>query len=98
LKRALRVPREQRYQREKSHWYWHDSSYNNRGLDAYDGYGCHDGQYIPECKFYADTGFIEDDEVKEEFRKVIEYYRQRNAIVDPPSESELLEMAKKEMR
>ena len=48
LKRNLRIPPEERYQREKAHWYWHESSWYWRGLDAtgYDGYGCN-GECIP---------------------------------------------------
>jgi hypothetical protein len=98
LKRALRVPREQRYQYKKYHWYWHESSYYKRGLEAYDGKGCNGFTgCIPECKFFPEFGVIEDEEVREDFREATEYFRQRNAIVEPPSESELLEMAKKEM-
>ena len=40
LKRKLREPPEQRYLREKGNWFFHDSSYSMRGLDAYDGEGC----------------------------------------------------------
>jgi hypothetical protein len=42
LKRNLRMPPEERYQREKAHWYWHESSWYWRGLDAtrYDGQEC----------------------------------------------------------
>jgi hypothetical protein len=96
LKRKLRMTPEQRYQREKEHWYWHESSWCIRGLAAtgYDGYGCNNGKCIPECRYYSEYGRIEDEEVIEEHNKLVEYHRQKNAIVEPPSESELLRLAK----
>jgi hypothetical protein len=98
LKRNLRVPPEQRYQREKEHWYWHESTWYWRQRDkeetGYDGYGCNNGECIPECRFYPENRRIEDSEVIEEHNKLVEYYRQNNAIVEPPSESELLRLAK----
>jgi hypothetical protein len=68
-----------------------------RGLDAtgYDGYGCN--QFtgcIPECRFYAQYGRIEDEEVIAEHNKVVEALKEENAIVEPPSKSELLKTAK----
>ena len=64
LKRKLREHPEERYQREKEHWYWHESSWSWRGLDAtgYDGQGCN--QFtgcVPECRYYAEYGRIEDE-------------------------------------
>jgi hypothetical protein len=56
MKRYLRMTPEQRYQREKSHWYWHESSYSMRGLQAYDGKGCNGFTgCVSECKFYLNT-------------------------------------------
>jgi hypothetical protein len=78
---------------EKQHWYWHESSWYWRGVNGYDGYGCNNGKCIPECRFYPEYGRIEDEEVIEDHNKLVESYRQKNAIVVPPSESELLRIA-----
>jgi len=96
LKRNLRTPPEERYQHKKEHWYWHQSSWYSRGLDAtgYDGQGCN--QFtgcIPECRFHPEYGRIEDEELIEDHNKVVESLRQENTIVEPPSESELLRLA-----
>jgi hypothetical protein len=98
LRRQIRMPPEQRYQREKAHWYWHESSWTWRGLDAtgYDGEGCN--QFtgcIPECRYYPKYGRIEDDEVIEKHKELVERHKQENSIVEPPSESELLRIAEK---
>jgi hypothetical protein len=45
-------------------------------------------------KLYLETGRIEDEEVIEEHNKWIERRRQENSIVEPPSENELLMLAK----
>jgi hypothetical protein len=71
LKRKLRVPPEQRYQDKKKNWFFHESSWCSRGLDAtgYDGQGCN--QFtgcISDCKFYLPDGRIEDDEVIQEHK------------------------------
>ena len=97
LKRNLRMPSEERYQRKKAHWYWHESSWTWRRLDAtgYDGQGCN--QFtgcIPECRFYPEYGRIEDEQVIEEHNKLVESHRQENSIVHSPSESELLRLVK----
>ena len=42
-----------------------------------------------KCRFYPETGRIEDEEVIEEYNKLVESLRQENKIVEPPSESEL---------
>lgn len=39
-KKRLQVSPEERYQEKKKHWYFHESSWYMRGLNAYDGYGC----------------------------------------------------------
>jgi hypothetical protein len=93
LKRNLRIPPEKRYQCEKEQWYWHELSWYWRGVNGYDGYGCNNGKCISECRFYPEYGRIED-EVIEEHNKVVESYRQKNAIVEPPSEAELSRLAK----
>jgi hypothetical protein len=94
LKRKLRMTPEQRYQREKQHWYWHESRWYWRGVNGYDAYGCNNGKCIPECRFYPEYGRIEDEEVIENHNKLVEYHRQKNAIVALPSETELLRLAK----
>ena len=73
LKRKLRVTPEARYQREKRNQYWHESSYYNRGLEAYDGYGCYNGECIPSCRFYPEFGVIEDEEIIEDHSNLVEY-------------------------
>ncbi len=93
LKRKLRMTPEQRYQREKRNFLFHDLSCYMRRLGEYD-YGCTGASCIPECRFYPEYGRIENEEVIEEHNKLVEYDRQKNAIVAPPSESELLRLAK----
>jgi hypothetical protein len=85
LKRKLRVTPEQRYQDKKEDWFFHESSWYSRGLDAtgYDGQGCN--QFtgcVPECMFYLPYGRIEDDKVIQEHKEVEEHYRKRNAIIN----------------
>ena len=64
-------------------------------LNPFDGYGCTNEACIPECRFYGDQGRIEDEEVIAKHNEWVESLRQRNAIVEPPSEAELLELASK---
>jgi hypothetical protein len=47
--------------------------------------GLHNSKYVR----------IEDEEVIDEHNKLVESHRQENSIVEPPSESELLRLAKK---
>jgi hypothetical protein len=83
LKTKLRVSPEIRYQIKKAKWYWHESSYYNRGLDAYDGIGCNGFiGCISECRYHADDGRIEDEEVISEHRELEEEYRRQNRIVN----------------
>ena len=82
IKKSLRIPPEQRYQRKKAHWYWHESSWTWRGLDTtgYDGQGCN--QFtgcIPECQFYPEYGRIEDEQVIETHKELVEFHR-RNIL------------------
>ena len=75
--------------RQKQSWFFHELSWYWRGLDAtgYDGQGCN--QFtgcVQECRFYPEYGRIEDEEVIEKHNKVVESYRQKNAIVEPPTE------------
>ena len=54
---------EERYQEMKKLWDMHKSSWYRRGVNGYDGKGCN--QYtgcIPECKFYAAEGRLNDGE------------------------------------
>jgi hypothetical protein len=44
--------------------------------------------------FYTENGRIEDEEVIQEHNKLVESARRDNRIVEPPSESELLRLAK----
>lgn len=95
LKAKLRVPPEQRYQDKREEWFSHESSWYWRGANGYDGRGCN--QFtgcVLECRFYPGYGRIDDEEVIAEHNKVVESYRQRNAVVEPPTESELLRLAK----
>ena len=91
---GLKRKPEERYQRQKQHWYWHESSWYWRGVNGYDVYGCNDGKCIPICRFYPEYRRIEDEEVIEKHNKVVESYRHKNVIVEPPSERELLKLAK----
>ena len=90
---------QQRYQQEKEHWYFHELSYlkqtvdknTGKALDIIKEYGCgrHDNSFsrggcVPDCRFYLKYGRIEDEEVIEEHNKWLEFYRQKNAIVEPP--------------
>ena len=93
LKQQLRMTPEQRYQREKANFLFHDLSCYMKGL-LENGYGCTGAGCIPECRYYPEYGRIEDDEVKEEHNKLVETLRQKNTIVEPPPESELLKLAK----
>ena len=62
-------------------------------VNGYDGKGCNNGVYVPECRYYPHTGRIEDEEVIESHNEYVERLRQKNGIVEPPSESELLKLA-----
>jgi hypothetical protein len=43
-----------------------------------------DPSCIPECRFYPETGRIEDSEVIQKHREREKRYRDNNAIVAPP--------------
>ena len=64
-----------------------------RRLGEYD-YGCTGAGCVPECRFYPEYGRIEDEEVIEEHNKLVESFSRDNKIVEPPSENELLRLAK----
>jgi hypothetical protein len=74
------------------HYYHHHLHYPRY---AYDGYGCVNGECIPSCRFYPEFGIIEDDEIIQDHNKLVEYYRQNNRIVEPPSEVELQRLAQR---
>ena len=84
LKRKLRMTPEQRYQRKTSNFLYHDLSCYMRKPGEED-HGCTGTGCIPECRFYPETDRIEDEKVIEEHSKLVESYRQKNAIVEPPS-------------
>jgi hypothetical protein len=52
LKMNLRISREERYQRNKEAWHFHESSWYMRHDNGYDGHGCNNGKCIPECRYY----------------------------------------------
>jgi hypothetical protein len=58
---------EERYQFKKEHRYWHDS-YVEGSFD-----GCN-FECIPECRYYADKGTIEDEESIAEFERMKERF------------------------
>ena len=94
LKRWLRKTPEERYQEEREDRYFHELSCYMRGLSIIDNYdkGCNDQRCIPECRFYPEHGRIEDEEVIQRYKEIVERYRQKNAIVEPPSESEMMRL------
>ena len=94
LKRWLRKTPEQRYQEEREDRYFHELSCYMRGLSIINNYdkGCNDQRCIPECRFYPEHGRIEDEEVIQRYKEIVERYRQKNAIVEPPSPSEMVRL------
>jgi hypothetical protein len=76
LRQQLKVSSEDRYQHRKKHWYSHPPSWYVRvPHKGYDGQGCN--QYtgcIPECRFYPETGRIEDSEVIQKHREYEQGY------------------------
>jgi hypothetical protein len=52
--------------------------------NGYDGFGCTGQSCIPECRFYPETGRIEDSEVIQKHREHEQGFRKNNAIVKPP--------------
>ena len=86
LKWRLRMSPEQRYQMEKSRYYFHELYVDGeRECNPACG-GC-----TPNCRFYPEYGRIEDDEVIAEHKKLVESARRDNRIVDiplPPSKNE----------
>jgi hypothetical protein len=65
----LETSPEQRYQKLKEAWYFHNLSWCMRHEDGYDGIGCNLGECVPECRFYPNEGRIEDKEVLSGYEK-----------------------------
>jgi hypothetical protein len=98
LRQRLKVSPEERYQDMKKHWYAHELSYwhqtiydNGKAVDTIKEYGCgrsnqkvEGGWCVPECRYYPQTGRIEDSEVIQKHREREKRYRDNNAIVKPP--------------
>jgi hypothetical protein len=81
LKRKLKhTTPEQRYQDRKETYYFHEL-YRDNGE-----YGCNPTARpeicVPECRYYNETGRFEDDELIQEHKKMEEFYRKHNAIID----------------
>jgi hypothetical protein len=60
---------EERYQSEKERWYFHECSSYDGVSGGCKGFGCTSWQCIPECRYYADKGRIEDQEVIAEWER-----------------------------
>jgi hypothetical protein len=103
LKQKLKVSPEERYQHEKEHWYRHELSYfdqkrddNGKFVDIIKEYGCgrestkreEGGCCVPECRYYLRYGRIEDEEVIQRHKEWEQRYRDKNAIVEPPTVEE----------
>lgn len=84
LKRELRIPPEERYQREKKNWLFHDCSYYMRDLGSFDKSCCNSSRCVPECRYYPESGRIEDEEVIAEHNERVKELTEENAVVDPP--------------
>jgi hypothetical protein len=79
LKMELRISSEQRYQREKQNYYFHELYIEGRRECNPALGGC-----TPNCRFYHEYGRIEDEEVIEKHNKFVESHQQKNAIVELP--------------
>jgi hypothetical protein len=84
LEKALQVPPEVRYQNRKQHWQWHESSWWMRRntttppLTGYDGQGCsYEHGCVPECRYYPETGRIEDSEIIKEHEEENKKYKEK---------------------
>jgi hypothetical protein len=83
LRKKLEVPPEQRYQKMKEHPDYHESSWFKRGLEAYDGQGCRSFYgCIPECRYFPDTGRIEDSELIKEYEAEILERRKSGTLIE----------------
>jgi hypothetical protein len=93
LKRELRPSPEQRYADEKKNFLFHSLSCYMRGLGE-SGYGCTGKGCVLECEYFGDFGRIEDSVIIEKHNKFVESFRQKNAIVDPPTTEEMRQAEK----
>ena len=41
---------------------------------------------------YPEYGRIEDEEVIQRYKEIVERYKQKNAIVEPPSDNEMMRL------
>jgi hypothetical protein len=85
LREALDIPPEDRYQHRRRHPTTHESSWVRRGLwhTGYDGKGCN--QFtgcVPECRYYPETGRIEDEEIINEYEKEVEKRRREGTLIE----------------
>jgi hypothetical protein len=74
--------------------YLKQTKVDGKYVDVVTEYGCghwsnqkqeEGGICVPECRYYPKYGRIEDEEVIADHNKWVESYRQRNAIVEPPT-------------
>jgi hypothetical protein len=70
LKRKLRKSPAERYDQKRRSGLYHSST------------SCSLGECVPECRYYPKYGRIEDSEVIQEHKEIVEYHRQRNDIMD----------------
>jgi hypothetical protein len=90
---------EERYRHRKREWYFHKLSYlhqtvneDGEAKDIINDYGCghpstkreEGGCCVPECRFYAREGRIEDEEIVQEHTDYEEQLRRDNKIMEPP--------------
>jgi hypothetical protein len=59
----LRLSPEERYQRRKKDWQFHETSWWVRKVSMNDENSCNYLRCVPECRFYPQFGRIEDDEI-----------------------------------
>jgi hypothetical protein len=52
--------------------------------NSFDGFGCTGQSCTHECRYYSETGKIEDSEVIQKHRELEERFRKNNAIIEPP--------------
>jgi hypothetical protein len=62
----LRLSPEERYQRRKKDWQHHDTSWFKRKVSIKDENSCNYLRCIPACRYYPESGRIEDDEITQE--------------------------------
>jgi hypothetical protein len=65
----LQFTPEERYQREKKNWQAHETAWCNRNLPMSDENSCNYKRCVPQCKYFPETGRIEDDVIIKEFEE-----------------------------